>query len=112
MRRLIVAGLGPLLAVLLVATSVGAAPDTGSPHVVATIAVGRGPIGVAVDSTTDLIYVANSGSSTVSVINGATNRVVATVSVGGLPEGVAVDSTTDLIYVTNNRSGTVSVIRG
>ena len=54
------------------------------------------------------IYVANSGSNTVSVIDKDTNAVVATVPVGERPTGVlAVGSR---IYVTNHLSGTVSVI--
>ena len=45
------------------------------------------PISVAVNPSTDTIYVANNnnsnpGSNTVSVINGATNKVTATVSRG------------------------------
>lgn len=34
------------------------------------ISVGRSPVGVAVDTVTHTIYVANSGSDTVSVIKG------------------------------------------
>ena len=67
---------------------------------------------MAVDETTDTIYVANDGSGTVSVIDGATNTVTATVAVGTDPIGVAVDETTDTIYAANDGSGTVSVIDG
>jgi YVTN family beta-propeller protein len=80
--------------------------------VTATVTVGSGPYGVAVDETTDTIYSANQGSGTVSVIDGATNTVTATVTVGSEPVGVAVDETTDTIYATNYGSNTVSVIDG
>ena len=53
--------------------------------VTATIAVGAEPDGVAVDATTNTIYVANNGDNTVSVINGATNTVTATIPVGPRP---------------------------
>ena len=80
--------------------------------VTATVSVGSNPDGVAYDSSNNYIYVANCGSNTVSVINGANNSVVATVSVGSSPEGVAYDSSNNYIYVVNLNSGTVSVING
>ena len=57
---------------------------------------------MAVDETTDTIYVANDESNTVSVIDGTTNTVTATITVGSTPFGVAVDETTDTIYATNS----------
>ena len=59
--------------------------------VVATIPVGNGPYGVAINPTNGLVYVANAGSNTVSVINPATNTVVATIPVGNGPSGVAIN---------------------
>lgn len=68
-----------------------------NPALVATVAVGAGPQGVAVDSLSNTVYVGNNGtffgctdletgtsveSSTISVIDGATNGVT-TVSAGG-----------------------------
>ena len=43
---------------------------------------GSEPEGVAVNPTTNRIYVANYDSNNVSVIDGASNTVVATVAVG------------------------------
>src|SRR5207302_808905 len=60
------------------------------PTVVATVPVGDGPIGVAVTPDGTRVYVANINSSTVSVIDTATNTVVATVTVGPDPLAVAV----------------------
>jgi YVTN family beta-propeller protein len=48
--------------------------------VVATVAVGSEPAGVAFDSRNGDVYVTNLCSDTVSVIDGATNTVVATVT--------------------------------
>jgi YVTN family beta-propeller protein len=45
--------------------------------------VGNAPSGVAVTPSGDRVYVANSFSGDVSVINASVNTVVATVSVGG-----------------------------
>ena len=56
---------------------------------------------MAVNPTTNRIYVANETSNNVSVIDGATNTVVATVTVGVAPSGVAVNPTTNRIYVAN-----------
>ena len=58
------------------------------------------------------IYVTNSGSDNVSVIDGKTNKVVATIPSGYLPNGVASDETYSKIYVTNSGSNKVSVING
>ncbi len=49
----------------------GPAPAGGSPHVIATIPVDRNPLDIAVDPVTDMIYVANNGSSSVAVLAGA-----------------------------------------
>jgi YVTN family beta-propeller protein len=60
------------------------------------------------------IYVANGGSSNVSVIDPSTNTVVATLDVGTVPSGVAVGPTgpdAGDIYVANFGSNTVSVIQ-
>ena len=56
--------------------------------VVATIAVGSFPLGVAVTPDGNHAYVANGSSDTVSVI--ATNKVAATVKVGKSPNGVGI----------------------
>jgi len=49
-------------------------------NLVATIPVGSAPVGVAVNATSNKIYVANSGSNDVSVIDSASNSVVATIT--------------------------------
>jgi DNA-binding beta-propeller fold protein YncE len=98
---------------------------SGCGHVAATVTVGLGPYGVAVDDATDTVYVANNTNGdapgTVSVINGATcNGVdtagctgnIPTVSVGRSPLLVAVNTRTDVIYVTDFSSAGVSVLNG
>ncbi len=99
---------------------VAAAPDCvevfpanasyGSPS--ASYVVGSDPFGVAVDSTTHEIYVANSGSNNVTVLNDSSGAVVASIGVGSSPSGVAFDPATGAIFVANNGSDNVSVING
>ena len=75
--------------------------DTATNTVVATVAVGSNPIGVAVTPDGKHVYVTNQASQTVSVIATATNTVVATVPVGSNPFGVAVTPDGKHAYVTN-----------
>src|SRR5262249_41635121 len=56
------------------------------------------------------VYVANSISGTVSVINAASREVVGTISVGAEPYGIALTPNGTKLYVTNARSDDISVI--
>jgi YVTN family beta-propeller protein len=99
---------------------------------------GSGPRGIAIDTATDTVYVADRSVNEVSVINGATCNatdrwgctptstlladpsgppMAKAVRVGAFPDGIAVDSGTDTVYVTNQGDAghpgdTVSVIDG
>ena len=84
--------------------------DAGTNAVTATIPVGYGPGGFAVDPGTGTIYVVNNGAGTVSVIDAPTNTVTATIPVGASPFEAAVDPATHTAYVTNVGDNTVSVI--
>lgn len=77
-----------------------------------TVAVGREPISIAVNRSTNRIYVANSGGASVSVIDGKNDTVVTTVPVARLPYAIAVDEFTNRVYVTHTYSGSVTVIDG
>ena len=88
----------------------GASASTGP--VVSNVRVGTYPIGVAFDSSTGDLYVANYHSASVSVIDQANDSVVATVAVGSHPWGVAFDPSNGDIYVANDASDTCSVING
>jgi YVTN family beta-propeller protein len=77
------------------------------------VPVGEFPISVAVNPNTNMVYVANSNSSTVSVIDGTANSLVRDVPVGEFPiNSVAVNPNTNMVYVANSNSSTVSVIDG
>jgi len=84
--------------------------DLPNNTVTATIPVGSGPFGVAINTLTEEVYVANWDSNDVSVIDTTTNTVVATIPVGKEPKGVAVTPDGTKTYVTNTGSNTVSVI--
>jgi YVTN family beta-propeller protein len=85
--------------------------DGATRTVTATVPVGSGPRGVAVDPDTHTVYVANFWE--VSVIDGSTRTVTATVPAGTSPGGgVAVDPSTHTVYVANYGDNAVSVIDG
>ncbi len=71
-----------------------------------------GATGLTIPSAVNQIYVANSSSNKVSVINGETNTLIGTVKVGSGPMGVSVNPATNRIYVTNQGSNNVAVIDG
>ena len=86
-----------------------------------TINVGNVPRRVAINKTTNTIYVGNNGDGTLSVINGATCNAKTTSScaqpqpttmVGNSPEQLVVDEATNTIYVTNTGDNTVSIVSG
>jgi YVTN family beta-propeller protein len=57
-----------------------------------------------------LLFVSNSGSDYISIIDRSLERVIAAVTVGAAPMGMALNSTEDLLYVVNGASRTVSVL--
>ena len=116
---------------VLDASRCNASDATGCSSPSATVHVGDGPSGIAVDQATDSVYVADNGGDTVSVIDGATCNAKdqagcagtpPTVTVGNGPFAIGIDSTTDTVYVTDGGAmsngtstsvgGTVSVIDG
>ena len=118
------ASLSLLLAVTLVLT-MASLPATAQ-VVTSTVGVQIYPLTLAVNSTTNKIYVANNcgndsncgGMGTVTVIDGATLGTH-NVTVGDYPYGVAVNATTNKIYVatcgtdpTCASNGSVTVING
>ncbi|UCG42708.1 MAG: hypothetical protein JSU73_12740 [candidate division WOR-3 bacterium] len=83
-------------------------PDT----VVAVVNVGQGPRGLAWNSINDRVYVANSGSNSVTVIDGLTNGVLTTVDVGEAPARVFWHPERNKAYVVDSARGCVYVIDG
>ncbi|MCI4364084.1 MAG: YncE family protein [Thermoplasmata archaeon] len=77
-------------------------------RVLASIAVGSAPEGIAVDAGNSEVYVANTASNNVSVIAAPSRQVVATVPVGPQPFGITYDAGKGEIFVAT--SPNVSVI--
>lgn len=91
---------------LLFACSASASAQT----LAATVQVGINPAALAVNPTTNQIYVANCGSNTITVIDGQTNATT-TIGVGNCPHAVTVNPATNRVYVANS-DGSISVIDG
>jgi DNA-binding beta-propeller fold protein YncE len=88
---------------------------------VASIQTGSGsePFAVAVNPSTDTVYVTDLGTRTVAVLDGATCNATITsrctpdfVPVGAGPAGIAVDQATDTVYVADETSDQLSVFSG
>ena len=76
-----------------------------------TVNVGTMPAEIVFAQTTNgpRLYVANSGSNTVSVINPSTNMTSgAAINVGSKPEGMAVSPDGGTVYVVNRGNGTAN----
>jgi YVTN family beta-propeller protein len=92
--------------------------DGSTDTAVTSVAVGAGPVALAVNPVTNIIYAANQTAGTVSVINVTVNKgvptatVVATVPVGKTPSAIAVNPVTNAIYVANQTGNSVTVING
>ena len=66
--------------------------------------MGTNPIGVSVTPDGRRAYIANRGSSNISVIDTTTNTVVKTIPVGSLVFRVAITPNGTRVYVANNGS--------
>ncbi len=79
--------------------------------VVSAVQVAGDPEGMAYDTATGELFIANNEANSVSVIDVADdNFLVTSVVVGNEPAGVAYDPTAGEIFVTNNYDNTISVI--
>ncbi len=68
------------------------------------------PMGIAVDFAGTRVYVANTISGHVTIIDAVTNTVLGSVISGSIPFGVAVHPSGNLVYLTNSGEDSVSVI--
>jgi YVTN family beta-propeller protein len=82
-------------------------PDSSS---FTTLSAGEIPCAIAVNAQANLLYVANYGDNSISVIDQATGRKTATVAVGRHPKAIAFDASRNLVYVANTSDGTVTAI--
>jgi YVTN family beta-propeller protein len=87
-------------------------PGTAVPLLTPSSTFVQGPFGLAYDSGTGMVYVADFISGNVSVISASTDLVAATISLGknADPADVAYDSAKGELYVSDLGSKSVSVI--
>jgi YVTN family beta-propeller protein len=97
--------------VLILATSI-VLPSHHNTLLPAHQIIGKDPYDISVNPSTNTVYVANSGSNTVSVIDGKTNNVTTNIPVGTYPNDLSVNPSTNTIYVANRDDNTISVIDG
>jgi len=88
------------------------AVDSADGTVLGRVPIGGDPRGAAVNSRRGRVYVANSWSNDLTVIQEEPYRVLETVPVGMRPEAVAVDEAADRVYVANADSDNVVVLDG
>lgn len=79
-------------------------------QLVAEIPVGKEPQNVAISPNGATLYVTNTASGTVSVIDTASRSVVNTILAGTEPYGIALTPNGRKLYVSNARSNDVTVI--
>ncbi len=79
-------------------------------RVIKDIPVGQSPHGLALDLPKHEVFVNDSVSNQVTLINTRTNNVTQTLPVGTQPQGVAVNTHTGTAYVVNQASQTVTVL--
>jgi YVTN family beta-propeller protein len=72
--------------------------------------VGESPAGLAFDSPTARLYVANNLSDNVSILNASSGRVTNSVTVEGSPDGLAIDPTIGVLLVSGFSTGNVTEI--
>jgi YVTN family beta-propeller protein len=85
-------------------------PSTTGATLVTTLEVGLQPIAATYDSTNNEVYVANSNSSNVSIIDAAMNSVLGAIPVGDGPLAIAFDSGQNELFVANDLSNNTTIV--
>ncbi|HEV2449950.1 MAG TPA: YncE family protein [Thermoplasmata archaeon] len=78
--------------------------------VVASVAVGGSPYGLALDPATRTIFVSDYGASNVTAFSSQSLRTVANVTVGTAPGPILFDPASDQVFVANSGTANVSVL--
>lgn len=111
LNRLYVTNTGDNTVSVFDASNVNPSNSPPIPSLIAPVAVGTAPTGVAALQDGSRFYVANSGSNNVSVVSATSFAVLRVVPVGNNPTFVAADPTSTKVYVTNHGSFSTSIIQ-
>jgi DNA-binding beta-propeller fold protein YncE len=84
------------------------APQAFSKKILTTITIGGITGFPAINTTTNMIYVPNTTTGVVAVINGQTNQIVTNIPVGVSPVYAAVNPNTNVVYVSGGRQHNTS----
>lgn len=76
------------------------------------IRTGNNPTSFALDPNSNITYISNYLSNTVSLLDLRKNKILDNLTVGSRPNDIAISNSDDQIYVTNVGTNTVSVIDG
>ena len=76
------------------------------------VRVGEIPTGIDLDSNSGLLYVANSGSDYISVINSSSNTVIKNVSLEASVTNIAINPSTKTIYAVGGNAKAVLLVNG
>ena len=79
---------------------------------ITNIEIGITPVALAINPVTNIIYVANYGDNSISVIDGQTNKVIARYSLGFTPVALAINPVTSRIFIADYITGLVSMELG
>ena len=82
--------------------------DALTKNIIKKIDVGQGPVGLASDTDGQYVYVANSYSNNISVIDTRNNKLVNTIGAGGEPRYLCAYQS--YIVVSNSQSNSVNFI--
>ncbi|HVS61892.1 MAG TPA: hypothetical protein VMT85_00180 [Thermoanaerobaculia bacterium] len=84
--------------------------DPSAHRLVAEVATGDKPHGVAIAPDGTAVYVSNEGSGTLSVIDPRSNEVLSNIDVGDRPNQIATSADGRHVFVTLNGADAVSVV--
>jgi YVTN family beta-propeller protein len=76
------------------------------------IITGSAPVDLAVNPSTNTIYVSNSASNTISIIDGKNDEVIKNITLSTSPNNIEFDPITNNVYISNTDNDTVSIIDG
>jgi YVTN family beta-propeller protein len=84
--------------------------DGATGRVLATVPVGKAPMGLAVPRGTNKLYVGNEGSNSVSVISLSRREVIKTIDVGSRPHHMHASADGNRVYVAEFGTNKIGVI--